>query len=219
VFRGEDQINKLMKSGFYSPLRKWILAAEAKRQPPSSYPIAMLAFVATIVCGFTQGSVSAENSFPDPSVATQTPRLPSTGIDQMPASEGQSTRNETVESLLRAAAIEYILSGGSASLDRELALYEKYVVDYYDQGPKSDDEIRADITQLRRRWPSRVYQVRRVVSTEYDSKEDIGTVVVQYTYEVSNGVKRKTGQMETFLVFGTVSKQPRVILVSEHNVR
>jgi hypothetical protein len=210
VFRGEDQINKLMKSGFYSSLRKWILAVEAKRQPPSSYLIAMLAFVATIVCGFTQGPVFAENAFPDPSVATETPRL---------ASEGQSTRNETVESLLRAAAIEYILSGGSASLDRELALYEKYVVDYYDQGPKSDDEIRADITRLRRRWPSRVYQIRRIVSTEFDSKEDIGTVVVQYNYEVSNGVKRKTGQMETFLVFGTVSKQPRVILVTEHNVR
>jgi hypothetical protein len=210
VLRGEDQINKLMKSGFYSSLRKWILAVEAKRQPPSSYLIAMLAFVATIVCGFTQGPVFAENAFPDPSVATETPRL---------ASEGQSTRNETVESLLRAAAIEYILSGGSASLDRELALYEKYVVDYYDQGPKSDDEIRADITRLRRRWPSRVYQIRRIVSTEFDSKEDIGTVVVQYNYEVSNGVKRKTGQMETFLVFGTVSKQPRVILVTEHNVR
>jgi hypothetical protein len=210
VLRGEDQINKLMKSGFYSSLRKWILAVEAKRQPPSSYLIAMLAFVATIVCGFTQGPVFAENAFPDPSVATETPRL---------ASEGQSTRNETVESLLRAAAIEYILSGGSASLDRELALYEKYVVDYYDQGPKSDDEIRADITRLRRRWPSRVYQIRRIVSTEYDSKEDIGTVVVQYNYEVSNGIKRKTGQMETFLVFGTVSKQPRVILVTEHNVR
>jgi hypothetical protein len=210
VLRGEDQINKLMKSGFYSSLRKWILAVEAKRQPPSSYLIAMLAFVATIVCGFTQGPVFAENAFPDPSVATETPRL---------ASEGQSTRNETVESLLRAAAIEYILSGGSASLDRELALYEKYVVDYYDQGPKSDDEIRADITRLRRRWPSRVYQIRRIVSTEFDSKEDIGTVVVQYNYEVSNGIKRKTGQMETFLVFGTVSKQPRVILVTEHNVR
>jgi hypothetical protein len=210
VLRGEDQINKLMKSGFYSSLRKWILAVEAKRQPPSSYLIAMLAFVATIVCGFTQGPVFAENAFPDPSVATETPRL---------ASEGQSTRNETVESLLRAAAIEYILSGGSASLDRELALYEKYVMDYYDQGPKSDDEIRADITRLRRRWPSRVYQIRRIVSTEFDSKEDIGTVVVQYNYEVSNGVKRKTGQMETFLVFGTVSKQPRVILVTEHNVR
>src|SRR6201995_3303252 len=83
-----------MKSGFYSPLRKWILAVEAKRQPPSSYLIAMLAFVATIVCGFTQGPVSAENSFPDPSVATQTPRLTSTGIDQMPASEGQSKKKK-----------------------------------------------------------------------------------------------------------------------------
>jgi hypothetical protein len=58
-----------------------------------------------------------------------------------------------------------------------------------------------------------------VVSTDYDSKEDIGTVVVQYNYEVSNAVKRKTGQMETFLVFGTVSKQPKVILITEHNVR
>jgi hypothetical protein len=211
-----------MKSEFYSPLTNLILAIEAKRQgwsPSSSLPTAILAFVATIVCGFNQGPVSAENSFPDRSVVTQSPRQPRSRIDQMPTSEGQPKRSETAGSLLRAAAIEYILSGGSPSLERELALYEKYVVDYYDQGPKSDNEIRADITDLRRRWPSRVYQIRRVVSTDYDSKEDIGTVVVQYNYEVSNGVKRKTGQMETFLVFGTVSKQPRVILVTEHNVR
>jgi hypothetical protein len=211
-----------MKSKFCSPLRNLILAIEAKRQGwllPSSYPTAIRAFVAIIAYGFNLGPVSAEDLFPDSSVVTQTPRKVASGIDQMPTNEGQSKRNETIENLLRAAATEYILSGGSPSLDRELALYDEYVVDYYDQGPKSDDEIRADITELRRRWPSRVYQVRRVVSTEYNSKEDIGTVVVQYTYEVSNGVKRKTGQMETFLVFGTVSKQPRVILVSEHNVR
>jgi len=210
-----------MKSKFCSPLRNLILAIEAKRQGwllPSSYPTAIRALVAIIAYGFNLGPVSAEDLFPD-SFVTQTPRKVAYGIDQMPTSEGQSKRNETVENLLRAAATEYILSGGSPSLDRELALYDKYVVDYYDQGPKSDDEIRADITELRRRWPSRVYQIRRIVSTEYDSKEDIGTVVVQYNYEVSNAVKRKTGQMETFLVFGTVSKQPKVILITEHNVR
>ena len=210
-----------MKSKFCSPLRNLILAIEAKRQGwllPSSYPTAIRALVAIIAYGFNLGPVSAEDLFPD-SFVTQTPRKVAYGIDQMPTSEGQSKRNETVENLLRAAATEYILSGGSPSLDRELALYDEYVVDYYDQGPKSDDEIRADITELRRRWPSRVYQIRRIVSTEYDSKEDIGTVVVQYNYEVSNAVKRKTGQMETFLVFGTVSKQPKVILITEHNVR
>ena len=179
----------------------------------------MLAFVATIVYGVNQGTASTENLFPDPSIATQTPRQAPSGIDQRPTSEDRSKRNESVENLLRAAAIEYILSGGSPSLEREMALYEKYVVDYYDQGPMNEDEIRADITELRRRWPSRVYRIRRVVSTDYDSKEDIGTVVVQYNYEVSNTVKRKTGQMETFLVFGTVSKQPKVILVTEHNVQ
>jgi hypothetical protein len=175
--------------------------------------------MAIIVCGFNLVPVSAKDSFTDPSVVTETPRQPPSRIDHMPTNEGQSKRNVTAENLLRAAATEYILSGGSPSLDRELALYDKYVVDYYDQGPKSDREIRADITELRRRWPSRAYQIRQVVSTEYDSKDDIGTVVVQYTFEVSNGVKRKTGQMETFLVFGTVSKQPRVLLVTEHNVR
>jgi hypothetical protein len=177
-----------MKSEFCSPLWSLVLAIEAKRigwsLPTSSYPIAMRAFLALILCGFNPVPVSAEDSFPVPSVATETPRQPHSGINQMPTNEGQTKRNENAEILLRAAATEYILSGGSPSLDRELALYEKYVVDYYDQGPKSDTEIRADITELRRRWPSRVYQIRRVVSTEYNSKEDIGTVVVQYSFEV-----------------------------------
>ena len=48
---------------------------------------------------------------------------------------------------------------------------------------------------------------------QYDSRKDVGSVV--YTFEVSNGGKRKTGEAETLLVFGNLLTEPRLILVRE----
>jgi hypothetical protein len=153
---------------------------------------------------------------PQPSVGTDTPPF---RAYQTPSNVPQTKPNDRGDSILRAAATEYILSGGSPSLDREMTLYAKHVVDYYDEGAKSDDQIRADLSQFRRRWPSRRYEISRVVRTEYDPNTDVGSVVIEYSFEVSNGAKRKTGQVESFLVFASVSKQPRVILVNEHQVQ
>ena len=100
-----------------------------------------------------------------------------------------------------------------------MTLYAEHVVDYYDEGAKSADQIRADLSHLRKRWPSRRYEISRIVRTQYDPGSDVGSVVVHYTFEVSNGAKRKTGKVESFLVFDEVSKQPRVILVNEHQVQ
>ncbi|MBV9129888.1 MAG: hypothetical protein JO298_05825 [Verrucomicrobia bacterium] len=179
------------------------------------------------------GSLSAGNSLSDPvarvkpesdlaksrfSVATETPSE-SFPVDETPPNPPQAISSETADRLLRAAATEYVLSGSSPSLDREMTLYAKHVVDYYDQGAKSTDEIRADLFELRKRWPSRRYEISRIVRTQYDPNKDVGTVIVDYTFEVSNGTKRKAGEVETFLIFDAVSRGPRVILVNEHKVQ
>ena len=169
-----------------------------------------------LVAPENEPTIESEMAKPRPSVAPETPSE-HPPVDQTPPNPPQANPNETAESLLRAAATEYILSGGSPSLDREMTLYANHV-DYYDQGAKSADEIRADLSRLRERWPSRRYEVSDIVRTQYDSKKDVGTVIVHYSFEVSNGAKRKTGEVETFLVFDSVSKQPRVILVKEHKV-
>jgi hypothetical protein len=130
----------------------------------------------------------------------------------------QSNPNEKADRVLRAVATEYILSGNSPTIDREMALYAERV-DYFDKGAKSFDEIRADIAKYRKKWPSRRYEVSRIVRSEYDSQRDVGSIIVHYTFEVSNGAKRKTGEAETLLVFDSVSKEPRVILVREHKVQ
>jgi hypothetical protein len=118
------------------------------------------------------------------------------------------------ERALRALATEYIVSGNSPSIDQELALYADRV-DYYDKGPKSVDEIRTDLSKYRRKWPSRHYEVSRLMRPQYDSQKDVGSVIVAYTFEVSNGGKRKTGEAETLLVFGSLLTEPRLILVRE----
>jgi hypothetical protein len=96
-----------------------------------------------------------------------------------------------------------------------MALYAQRV-DYYGQGVKSFGEIRADLSKYRKKWPSRRYDVTRIVRKQYDSQTDVGTVIVRYAFEVSNGSKRKTGEAETLLVFSTLSNAPSLILVREH---
>jgi len=133
----------------------------------------------------------------------------------MPSNPPLSNPNETPDSILRAVATEFILSGNSPSIAKELALYAEHV-DYYDQGVKTYNEIRADLSKYRKKWPSRRYEVTRIVREQYDSQKDVGTVIVRYAFEVSNGIKRKTGEAATLLVFGTLSNEPRLILVREH---
>jgi hypothetical protein len=89
-------------------------------------------------------------------------------------------------------------------------------VDYYDQGTKTRNEIRADLAKQRQRWTSRRYQFSRVVRTQYDPAKDVGAVIVHYTYEVSNSSKRNAGDAESLIVYRSVSSDPKVILVKEH---
>lgn len=57
-----------------------------------------------------------------------------------------------------------------------MALYAERV-DYYDKGTKSFDEIRADLSKYRKKWPSRRYEVSRMVRSEYDSQRDVGSII------------------------------------------
>jgi hypothetical protein len=222
-----------MMSGFRPRTRDLILTSESKRPCRSSLLVTCPILVAGVAVCLKVGSLSAGDSLSDPvarvkpesdlpksrfSVATETP----SGlfrVDETPSNPPQAIPSETADRLLRAAATEYILSGSSPSLDREMTLYAKQVIDYYDQGAKSADEIRADLSELRKRWPSRRYEISKIVGTQYDPNKDVGAVIVDYTFEVSNGTKRKAGEVETFLIFDAVSKRPRVILVNEHKVQ
>jgi hypothetical protein len=135
-------------------------------------------------------------------------------VDAVRPNRLESNANQEAERALREVATEYIVSGNSPSIDQELALYADRV-DYYDKGLKSVDEIRTDLSKYRRKWPSRHYEVSRIVRPQYDSRKDVGSVIVVYTFQVSNGSKRKTGEAETLLVFGSLLTEPRLILVRE----
>jgi hypothetical protein len=159
--------------------------------------------------GFAIAVEEVERALTAPKVATEPPSEPP------PPSTTESSPDETADHLLRALATEFILSGNSPSIDKEMALYAEHV-DYYDQGVKSYNEIHADLSKYRKKWPLRPYDVTRIVREQYDSQKNVGSVIVRYAFEVANGAKRKTGEAETLLVFGTLSNAPRLILVREH---
>jgi hypothetical protein len=160
--------------------------------------------------GFAIAVEKVQRALAAPSVAIEPPP-----VNPVQSNPPQSNPNEKADRVLRAVATEYILSGNSPTIDREMALYAERV-DYFDKGAKSFDEIRADISKYRKKWPSRRYEVSRIVRSEYDAQRDVGSIIVHYTFEVSNGAKRKTGEAETLLVFDNVSREPRVISVKEH---
>jgi hypothetical protein len=164
--------------------------------------------------GFAIAVEEVTRALAGPKIAIETPEeAPSVRPRQ--SNPPLSNANETPDSLLRSIATEFIVSGNSPSIDREMALYAERV-DYYAKGIKSFDEIRADLSKYRKKWPSRRYEVTRIVREQYNSQRDVGTVIVRYAFEVSNGAKRKTGEAETLLVFSTLSNEPRLILVREH---
>ncbi|MBV9391716.1 MAG: hypothetical protein JOY96_07485 [Verrucomicrobia bacterium] len=169
-----------------------------------------------------ENAVGSRDDFSEPVIGSNDTEAVSEG----PANQSQSSQpntlqadpNETADRQLRAAATEYILSGSSPSLDREMALYADRV-DYYDDGIKDYDEIRADLARLRKKWPIRHYAVSKITRTRYDAQKDVGAIIVHYTFEVSNGSEHKTGEKDTFIVFDRVLEQPRVILVKEEKAQ
>jgi Trypsin-like peptidase domain len=163
--------------------------------------------------GFAIAVEEVERALNGPTSGIEPPSEPSP-VDPVRPNLPESNAYQAAERTLRAVATEYIVSGNSPSIDQELALYAERV-DYYDKGSKSVDELRADLFKYRRKWPSRHYEVSRIVRPQYDSAKDVGSVIVVYTFEVSNGAKRKTGEAETFLVFASLLTEPRLILVRE----
>jgi Trypsin-like peptidase domain len=92
--------------------------------------------------------------------AEQTP-----GRSQSPQNEpsseflgGQSTRPVTMKPSLLAFVQAFIQSGTSDRLESVMQFYAQ-TVNYYDKGAVDADFIRSDLTDFRRRWPRREYQL------------------------------------------------------------
>lgn len=140
--------------------------------------------------------------------------------DSTPRERKQASSNYVAEAerRLRDAAANYVTSGNSQSLDVEMAPYAQQV-DFYDKGIKNRDQIRADLAEQRLKWTRRQYDFSHVVRTDYDPAKDSGAVIVRYSYRVSNGQKRRAGEAESLIVFSSVTKNPKVILVKEHKIK
>jgi trypsin-like peptidase len=179
--------------------------ARANLNTPLLQPTAPITDMATHASKATVLLISIGKA-PEGQPAAQELQLPS------PNQEAATDR------LLRAAAADYIASGNAESLDVEMAPYAQQV-DYYDKGTKNRDEIRADLAKQRQKWTLRRYEFSRVVRTEYDPAKDVGAAIVHYTYHVSNGPKHREGEAESLIVFRSVTKNPKVVLVKEHKIQ
>ena len=136
-----------------------------------------------------------------------------------PASEtARNTPADTGRRFLLAAATEYILAANSDNIDDEMKFYAARV-DYYGEGMKSREDILADRLGYRERWTSRRFQLAKILRTDYDAAQDVGSITVRCTFEVSNDQKQKTGEAESVIRFRSVSRDPQVIFVAERQAK
>jgi hypothetical protein len=75
-----------------------------------------------------------ERALTAPRVAIETPSTPPP-LGSMQPSPTESSPDETADRLLRAVATDFVVSGNSLSIDKEMALYAERV-DYYGKGVK-----------------------------------------------------------------------------------
>jgi serine/threonine protein kinase len=117
---------------------------------------------------------------------------------------------------LNDAAVQYIAAGESNSIEDELATYAE-VVDFYDEGIKTKEQVRGRLATLRRQWPVRHYSVTKILNSSLDREKNTGTVTVVYTYQLKSGSKAKSGTGTSLIVFADIASTPHVILVKERS--
>lgn len=122
--------------------------------------------------------------------------------------------DEEGKNAIQQCAVLYIAAANTTSVELELETYAANV-DYYDKGILSRAEIRALLVAERRKWPVRRYIVTRVIEVQYHPALDQGAAIVEYTYQVENGRKRRSGTARSFVRFEGASGNPKVTFVRE----
>lgn len=120
-----------------------------------------------------------------------------------------------VEVTTKSFLARFIESGGAETPDEVVSCYAE-LVDYYDQGQLSRDQIRQDATEHFGKWPKRSYRLvgEPQIAKESDTKE---VITCDVAFEVSDGKRRIEGvaQNSITLDVGTM----KIVSIREKIVR
>jgi hypothetical protein len=139
---------------------------------------------------------------------------PGTQSAESSPQESQGSRGSDIsEERLRDYVGAFVLAG----LDPNVAAEADFFADrvqYYDQGMKDREKIRADLKRYDSRWPGRKFWLAGDISVEPRSDERV-RVTFPLRYELRNGAKHASGKVAKTLVLEQAGDDLQIVAVSE----
>jgi peptidoglycan hydrolase-like protein with peptidoglycan-binding domain len=133
----------------------------------------------------------------------------------LPATVDSSPASDVSEQRLRDYVGAFVLAGLDPNVGSEADFFANRV-QYYNQGTKDREKIRADLKRYDSRWPGRKFWLAGDISVEPQSDKRM-RVTFPLRYELRNGAKRASGKIKKTLVLEPTGDDLQIVAVNERN--
>jgi peptidoglycan hydrolase-like protein with peptidoglycan-binding domain len=140
---------------------------------------------------------------------TEPTSAPPSTVDSSPASDISEER-------LRDYVGAFVLAGLDPQVGAEAAFFADRV-QYYNEGMKDREKIRADLKRYDSRWPGRKFWLAGDITVEHQSGNRV-QVTFPLRYELRNGAKRSFGKVDKTLVLERGGDDLQIVAVNERKV-
>jgi hypothetical protein len=130
-----------------------------------------------------------------------------------PTSAPPATASDISEERLRDYVGAFVLAGLDPQVGAEAAFFADRV-QYYNEGMKDREKIRADLKRYDSRWPGRKFWVAGDITVEHQSGNRV-QVTFPLRYELRNGAKRLSGKVDKTLILEPAGYSLAIVAVTE----
>jgi hypothetical protein len=133
-----------------------------------------------------------------------------------PATVDSSPASDISEERLRDYVGAFVLAGLDPQVGAEAAFFADRV-QYYNEGMKDREKIRADLKRYDSRWPGRKFWLAGDITVEHQSGNRV-QVTFPLRYELRNGAKRSSGKVDKTLVLERAGDDLQIVALNERKV-
>ena len=130
-----------------------------------------------------------------------------------PATVDNSPASDISEERLRDYVGAFVLAGLDPQVSAEAAFFADRV-QYYNEGMKDREKIRADLKRYDSRWPGRKFWLAGDITVEHQSGNRV-QVTFPLRYELRNGAKRLSGKVDKTLILEPAGYSLAIVAVTE----
>jgi hypothetical protein len=111
----------------------------------------------------------------------------------------------------------FVLAGLDPNIGSEVDFFADRV-QYYDEGIKDREKIRADLKRYDSRWPGRKFWLAGDITVEPQNDKRV-RVTFPLRYELRNGAKRSSGKVDKTVVLELAGDDLQIVAVNERKIR